>query len=118
MGGVDYYLQEIRNVITSKEDVERLWPGARVEDIKMLTLDMGQACLVGAFVHLPHKLSKSRKDMKPVESEFAMKNVITTSHKPTLTATGQELTTMPVESLRSAFYNLAVQSKVVYQPNF
>ncbi|KAF9382227.1 hypothetical protein CPB97_007275 [Podila verticillata] len=49
--------------------------------------------------------------MKPVESEFAMKNVITTSHKPTLTATGQELTTMPVESLRSAFYNLAVQSE-------
>jgi len=55
VGGVDYYLQEIRNVITSKEDVERLWPSARVEDIKTLTLDMGQACLVGAFAHLPHE---------------------------------------------------------------
>ena len=135
VGGVDYYLQEIRNVITSKEDVERLWPSARVEDIKTLTLDMGQACLVGAFAHLPHELSKLRYDIEPVKSESAMEGIVatsqenaliaaqdpaltTTTQEPALTATGQEPRTTPVESPRSVFYNLAVKSKAVYQPNF
>ena len=42
----------------------------------------------------------------------------TTTQEPALTATGQEPRTTPVESPRSVFYNLAVKSKAVYQPNF
>ncbi|KAF8918499.1 hypothetical protein BGZ58_004848, partial [Dissophora ornata] len=135
VGGVDYFLQEIRNVITSKEDVERLWPGTRVEDIKTLTLDGGQVCVIGAFAHLPHELSKSRNDIEPVKSESAMEGIVAKNQEPALiaaqdpaftittqelalTATGQEPTTTPVDSPRSVFFNLAVKSKAVYQPNF
>ncbi|KAF9107457.1 hypothetical protein BGX29_006324 [Mortierella sp. GBA35] len=53
VGGVDYWLQEIRHIISTKEDPERLWPGTRPEAIKMLTLDAGQAYVIGAYAHLP-----------------------------------------------------------------
>ncbi|KAF9100189.1 hypothetical protein BGX23_004017 [Mortierella sp. AD031] len=53
VGGVDYWLQEIRHIISTKEDLERLWPGTRPEAIKMLTLDAGQAYVIGAYAHLP-----------------------------------------------------------------
>ncbi|KAG0284058.1 hypothetical protein BGZ98_006052, partial [Dissophora globulifera] len=112
------------NVITSKEDVERLWPGTRPEDIKTLTLDMGQACLIGAFAHLPRELSKFRHAKASVECQepplIATQAPIlpATSQELALTVTGQERTTTPVESPRSVFYNLAVKTKAVYQPNF
>ncbi|KAG0037853.1 hypothetical protein BGZ83_003293, partial [Gryganskiella cystojenkinii] len=53
VGGTDYYLQEIRNVVQTKDDIKRLWP--RVNDaseIKVLALDAGQAVVVGAFASL------------------------------------------------------------------
>ncbi|KAF9538840.1 hypothetical protein EC957_006160 [Mortierella hygrophila] len=53
VGGVDYYLQEVRNVITSEENVARLWPGHRPENIKILTFDGGKACVFGAFADIP-----------------------------------------------------------------
>ncbi|KAG0356675.1 hypothetical protein BGX24_006357, partial [Mortierella sp. AD032] len=62
IGGTDYYLPEIRNVITCKEDLERFWPGIRAETINTLTLDGGQACVIGAFAHLPDELAKAVKD--------------------------------------------------------
>ncbi|KAF9138940.1 hypothetical protein BG015_002208 [Linnemannia schmuckeri] len=43
VAGVDYYPQETRNVIKTKEDVEKLWPGKDMERIKVLTIDAGQA---------------------------------------------------------------------------
>ncbi|KAF8923515.1 hypothetical protein BGZ58_002852, partial [Dissophora ornata] len=52
---------EIRNVLTCKEDIERLWPGVDVKDIRTLTLDAGQACIVGAFAHLPEEIAKKVK---------------------------------------------------------
>ncbi|KAF9343858.1 hypothetical protein BGX26_005115, partial [Mortierella sp. AD094] len=52
--GTDYYLQEIRNVIRTKEDIKQLWPKAKdPRDIKILTLDAGQAFVVGAYAYLP-----------------------------------------------------------------
>ncbi|KAF9343289.1 hypothetical protein BGX34_006961, partial [Mortierella sp. NVP85] len=33
VGGVDYWMQEIRNIVRSPDDIERLWPGAQPEDI-------------------------------------------------------------------------------------
>ncbi|KAF9346559.1 hypothetical protein BGX26_001918 [Mortierella sp. AD094] len=54
VGGTDYYLQEIRNVIRAKEDIKELWPKANNPcDIKILTLDAGQAFVVGAYAYLP-----------------------------------------------------------------
>lgn len=55
IGGTDFYLQEIRNVIKDDMDIEKLWPGARRTDIKILTLDAGQAFVVGAYAYLPNK---------------------------------------------------------------
>ncbi|KAG0195291.1 hypothetical protein BGX28_001777, partial [Mortierella sp. GBA30] len=48
--GDDYYLTEIRNVVKSPQDVPSLWPNCRPEDIKVLELDGGQVCVVGAYL--------------------------------------------------------------------
>ncbi|KAF9972241.1 hypothetical protein BGZ75_001566, partial [Mortierella antarctica] len=61
--GTGDYLTEIRNVVTSKEDVARLWPNVDAQDIKILTLDAGQAYVVGAYAHLPN----SCKDKGPAQ---------------------------------------------------
>ncbi|KAG0272087.1 hypothetical protein BGZ96_005467, partial [Linnemannia gamsii] len=42
VGGTNYYLTEIRNIITCKEDLHKYWPGIPIERIKTLTLDAGQ----------------------------------------------------------------------------
>ncbi|KAF9367554.1 hypothetical protein CPB97_005585, partial [Podila verticillata] len=53
VGGTDYYLQEIRHIVETKEDIEQLWPEVDPHDIKILTLDAGQAFVVGAYAYLP-----------------------------------------------------------------
>ena len=72
VGGTDCYLQEIRNVITSKEDIGRLWPGKNIEDIRTLTLDAGQACVIEGFAHLPAELSTKFIDKEPVKNDVPM----------------------------------------------
>ncbi|KAF8927427.1 hypothetical protein BGZ47_002161, partial [Haplosporangium gracile] len=83
-GGTDYYLIEIRNVITCKEAV-------------------------------------------PQESTLATTTAATTEQHITLgaitqdssiTPTAQTSSTTPLSTPRSAFFNLAVKSKAVYQPTF
>ena len=55
IGGTDSYLTEVRNVFSTKEDVERLLgcPAKQVDTISYLSIDLGQACVVGAYSHLP-----------------------------------------------------------------
>jgi len=53
VGGVDYYLTEIRNVVKSMDDVTRLW-GCNPEDVQIIGLDLGQTCVVGASAILPN----------------------------------------------------------------
>lgn len=53
VGGTDYYLQEIRHVVETKEDIKQLWPEVDPHNIKILTLDAGQAFVVGAYAYLP-----------------------------------------------------------------
>ncbi|KAF9992115.1 hypothetical protein BGZ79_003492, partial [Entomortierella chlamydospora] len=53
VGGTNYFLQEIRHIIRTKEDIEQLWPGVQPSDIKILTIDASQAFVVGAYAHLP-----------------------------------------------------------------
>ncbi|KAG9062117.1 hypothetical protein KI688_006843 [Linnemannia hyalina] len=132
VGGTDYYLQEIHHVITRKDDVEKYWPNVRVEDIKTLTLDGGQACVTGAFAHLPDKLVKSSMDKESAGTVSPMDGISATSitgqnsttiapaakDSPHTVAAGQESTATPAPSPRSVFFNLAVKSKAVYQPTF
>ena len=46
-GGTDYYLTEVRNVVKTKQDVAELW-ACPPDQIKILGLDLGQACVLGA----------------------------------------------------------------------
>lgn len=73
IGGTDFFLSEIRNVIRTTQDIEKLFPGVAPQDVKILTLDAGQAFVVGAYAFLPEdpdahfNLSVSQKAvMQPV----------------------------------------------------
>ncbi|KAF9569519.1 hypothetical protein EC968_002563, partial [Mortierella alpina] len=52
LGGTDDFLQEVRHVIRTPEDVARLWP-CDPRDIKIVGIDPGQACVFGASALLP-----------------------------------------------------------------
>ncbi|KAF9320730.1 hypothetical protein BG006_002731 [Podila minutissima] len=54
--GTDYYLQEIRHIVKTKEDIEQLWPEVNPHDIKILMLNAGQAFVVSAYAYLPEDL--------------------------------------------------------------
>ncbi|KAF9102878.1 hypothetical protein BGX30_009259, partial [Mortierella sp. GBA39] len=87
VGGVDYYLQEIRNVITTKEDVARLWPGVQPKKIKTLTLDGGQACVVGAFADIPEDLQANRKGKEADLTHPIMREITPIAVEPTAAST-------------------------------
>ncbi|KAI7825628.1 hypothetical protein BC939DRAFT_121676 [Gamsiella multidivaricata] len=75
VGGVDYYLTEVRNVVKTKQDVAVLWD-CEPEKIKILGLDLGQAFVVGASALLPEKTlddmkkSVSLEDGKPRSDSY------------------------------------------------
>ncbi|KAG9067690.1 hypothetical protein KI688_011277 [Linnemannia hyalina] len=79
VAGVNGFLQEIRNVIKSEQDIKELWPGKNVDRMEILTLDGGQACVVGAFAHLPNGLGGKEK----AEEESSMDGIITTNQEST-----------------------------------
>jgi len=54
VGGTDYYMTEIRNVIQSAEDMTRLW-NSKPEEVKVLEIDLGKAFVVGACALVPTK---------------------------------------------------------------
>ncbi|KAF9176116.1 hypothetical protein BGZ51_001685, partial [Haplosporangium sp. Z 767] len=60
LGGADYFLTEIRNVVAREEDVQELW-GCDPEQIKVLGIDLGQAFVVGASAILPSSLQPGTK---------------------------------------------------------
>ncbi|KAG0061272.1 hypothetical protein BGZ92_006520, partial [Podila epicladia] len=92
--GTDHFLTEIRNVVKTKEDVERLW-GCDPRNIKILGIDLGKAFVVGASALLPLSASAT-----PTDGE----------EQGTITEIDIPLSTQ--------FYNLAVSQKAVYQPTF
>ncbi|KAF9197385.1 hypothetical protein BGZ49_002208, partial [Haplosporangium sp. Z 27] len=69
LGGLDQYLTEVRDVVKSKDD------GCEPQDIKILGLDLGQACVLGASAILPAvNNSKGYKgDSRPVSHNLAVK---------------------------------------------
>ncbi|KAG0230667.1 hypothetical protein BGX31_005783 [Mortierella sp. GBA43] len=64
LGGTDHYLTEIRNIVKTKEDVKAIWD-CKPEEIKILGIDLGQACVVGASALLLSHEKVSSKDKQP-----------------------------------------------------
>ncbi|KAF9536710.1 hypothetical protein EC957_009925, partial [Mortierella hygrophila] len=132
VAGSDYYLTEIRNVIQAKEDIDKLWPGKNLADMKIVTLDGGQACVVGAFAHLPKGLNEEGKGKEKATGGPCMESVVVSCQEPTAElmtdpSPAPDLVSTPVhdpvtdprgDSSKPPFYNLAVKQKAVYQPVF
>ncbi|KAG0274828.1 hypothetical protein BGZ96_004069 [Linnemannia gamsii] len=129
VGGTDYYLPEIRHVITCEEDVARLWPGVRPEAIKSLTLDGGKAFVVGAFADIPDESTRIGKGKDIDKGSSAMEGnpdlptaSSTSSTNPSVplpsSTSDQQSTASPTVSSRTVFRNLAVKQKAIYQPTF
>ncbi|KAF9993293.1 hypothetical protein BGZ79_002056, partial [Entomortierella chlamydospora] len=126
VGGIDYFLREIRHVVESKDDVARLWPGVNPSDIKVLALDAGQAFVVGAYAHLPHDISETSKGKAVMWNEPSPTNTLmspTTTRAlmidavETLLLEAPTALSLPTGS-KTIHHNLAVNQKAVLQPLF
>ncbi|KAG0367474.1 hypothetical protein BGZ54_003818 [Gamsiella multidivaricata] len=86
----------------SQRDVTALW-GCRSEEIKILGLDLGQACVVGASALLPEepKEAELKKAQRDQDGGIVAKEPCND--------------TKPVPGL-ATYYNLAAAQKAVYQP--
>jgi len=110
LGGTDYFLTEIRNVIETKQDVEGLW-GCDPHLIKILGIDLGQAFVVGASAILPPSEQPS------VEIGQELDDAIMEPSPPTIEeveGSGVSKTEKPPPK----YFNLACKQKAVYQPTF
>ena len=106
VGGTDYFLTEIRNVVRTEQDVRDLWgcEPKEADCIKILGLDLGQACVVGASALLP----TSRKLGAAIEG-------LGTAIRPNSLTKDSNAA---IEKPKLEFCNLAVKQKAVYQPTF
>jgi hypothetical protein len=126
VGGVDYYLQEIRHVIETEEDVARLWPGVEPCDVKILTLDAGQAYVVGAYAHLPRDPLERTKSKAVVQSNSSAIDAsvpLSTTSAMSNDAMRTPVSTILIPPTKAEFdktihHNLAVNQKAVLQPVF
>ncbi|KAG0020648.1 hypothetical protein BGZ81_009264, partial [Podila clonocystis] len=89
LGGTDFYLTEIRNVVASKDDVVALW-GCDPRQIKILGIDLGQAFVVGASAILPSSKQPTITNRQESKEGAAEKDIASKSTK---------------------FYNLSVKQK-------
>ncbi|KAF9015914.1 hypothetical protein BGZ52_006252, partial [Haplosporangium bisporale] len=124
--GTSDYLTEIRNVLGSKDDVARLWPGVDPRHIKTLTLDAGQAYVVGAYAHLPQSI-KDKDQMQRTPSSFkdsfpiASSSATTAQDLTEAVSLEQQTTSMQATTAeldKTPHHNLAVNQKAVMQPVF
>ena len=111
VGGTDYYLQEIRNVAGTKEDVSRLWPDCPPEDIEIMCFDLGQAFTVAASAILsdcndPKNTNKGKAPVRVTASS-------STTTAPILSPIAA--TKLPPQG-DHIFHNLAVNQKAIAQP--
>ncbi|KAI8351750.1 hypothetical protein B0O80DRAFT_500105 [Mortierella sp. GBAus27b] len=81
LGGTDYYLTEIRNIVSTKEDVAAIW-GCRPEEVKILGVDLGQACVVGASALLPSRKKVNSENKQPKFINLSVKQKAV--YQPTL----------------------------------
>ncbi|KAG0371224.1 hypothetical protein BGX24_001782, partial [Mortierella sp. AD032] len=62
-----------RHDARTEEDIARLWPGKNVDRMKILTLNAGQACPIGAYAYLPNGLIETDKGKEKANQGAAMK---------------------------------------------
>ncbi|KAG0246764.1 hypothetical protein BG011_002337, partial [Mortierella polycephala] len=94
VGGTDHFLTEIRNIVSTKQDVTQLW-GCDPKSIKILGIDLGQAFVVGASAILPTR--------EQPNVEQGQESGVTTM-KPSLSS-------VEAEEPSPKFFNLAVKQK-------
>jgi hypothetical protein len=111
-GGTDYFLTEIRNLITSPKDVEDLL-GCNTEkvreEVRVLGPDLGQAFVVGASAVQatpPKRRRKKRRKRGKRRGRRGRKKRSDTSM------------TAATDLRPPNYYNLSVKQKAVYQPTF
>ncbi|KAK3844875.1 MAG: hypothetical protein J3R72DRAFT_57815 [Linnemannia gamsii] len=95
VAGTDYFLTEIRNVVSTPQDIVDLW-GCDPKQIKILGIDLGQAFVVGASALLP---SRNKHLDKEGSLEGAQEDPL-------------------VKQPTTKYFNLSVKQKAVYQPTF
>ncbi|KAG0363795.1 hypothetical protein BGZ54_008042, partial [Gamsiella multidivaricata] len=96
--------ENIRNVVKTQQDVIDLW-GCALDQIKILSIDLGQACVVGASLLLPEDHDPGSATTVTGEKcdDADMASPSEDASQPQVPAT---------------FRNLAVKQKAVYQPTF
>ncbi|KAF9115229.1 hypothetical protein BGX30_006373, partial [Mortierella sp. GBA39] len=106
LGGTDYFLTEIRNVVSTKQDIARLWD-CEPKSIKILGIDLGQAFVVGASAALPPCKQPSLEHGQDTDDAS-----MTPSQQYTDDAeeSGADMVDQPLPR----FFNLAVKQKAVY----
>jgi hypothetical protein len=105
VGGTDHFLTEIRNIVSTKQDIVRLW-NCDPESVKILGIDLGQAFVVGASVILPpHKLPNIEQGQEPGD---------TTMESSLLSVDSEE----EAEEPSPKFFNLTAKQKAVYRSTF
>ncbi|KAF9114686.1 hypothetical protein BGW39_003286, partial [Mortierella sp. 14UC] len=103
VAGTEYYLTEIRNVIRTKDNVERLWPG---KDIRGKNKDnAGGGEWKKGIVLTSQEAAVDLSDPSQVSKHIS-------------NPASPQTTAQTVEASAPAFYNLAVKQKAVYQPTF
>jgi len=118
-GGCDYYLTEVRNVVKTPQDVVDLW-GCSPDEIKILGLDLGQACVVGANAILPRKTLPKNDVVLTKEKAYDPSTDIEMKDPccPGKDVEEESSDDKPPAPAPLIFHNLAVKQKAVYQPTF
>ncbi|KAG0355497.1 hypothetical protein BGX24_006641, partial [Mortierella sp. AD032] len=107
VGGTDYFLTEIRNIVSNRQDVTQLW-SCDPKSIKILGIDLGQAFVVGASAILPPCKQSS------IEQGRELGGTTMESSLSSVEAEEDE----EAEGPSPKFFNLAVKQKAIYQPTF
>ncbi|KAG0221137.1 hypothetical protein BGW41_007177, partial [Actinomortierella wolfii] len=119
VAGVDYFMTEIRNVVKVPQDVKNLlgcWPHEVREQVNVLGIDLGQACVVGASALRPKPPARrptkrgKRGGSKKRPSKRKRRKGTKKKEKGKLLSQGDKEGDHPV------YYNLAVKQKAVLQP--
>ncbi|KAG0221549.1 hypothetical protein BGW42_007533, partial [Actinomortierella wolfii] len=120
VGGVDYYLTEVRNVVKTPQDVKDLlgcWPHEVREKVNVLGIDLGQAFVVGASAVRPNPpVQKRTKRGKRGGNKKRPSKKKKKRHKRKTADKGKAVAQGDKGDERPAFYNLAVNQKAVLQP--
>ncbi|KAG0354379.1 hypothetical protein BGZ54_001677 [Gamsiella multidivaricata] len=106
LGGTDYSLTEIRNVVKTKQDVSDLW-GYDLKQIEILGLDQGQAFVIRVSALLPSC------EQLTVDQEQETNGAIKEPSPSNVGGAGEAVMT---KKPSTKFYNLVVKQKAVYQP--